>query len=240
MTPLQAIFFDIDDTLYSTSEFARQARLNSVQAMIAAGLKMSPDDCYKEYLETIEEFGSNFSSHIDKMLLRIPSERYDGVNPAVIVAAGVVAYHRTKALGLLPYPDVTEVFKLLAKTELIVGITTEGLQIKQAEKLVRLGLLEYIDPRAIFITDQIGIGKTNPKFYQRACVTLKLSPKHCAQVGDNPLKDIDPPKKAGLLTFLCRRSGKYLTTQGQTQPDHIVNTMWDVLEILRTTYNIEI
>ena len=34
MSELKAIFFDIDDTLYSTSEFAATARRNAMEAMI--------------------------------------------------------------------------------------------------------------------------------------------------------------------------------------------------------------
>jgi len=239
MKKLKAIFFDIDDTLYSTSEFARQARLNCIQAMVRAGLRMSVDECYKEYLETIEEFGSNFGNHIDKMMLRVSAERYDGVNPAIIIAAGVVAYHKTKARGLVPYEDVVDVLEILAKSGMLIGIITDGLQIKQAEKLVRLDLLKYINPGAIFITDQIGIGKTNPKLFQRACVTLKISPDKCAQVGDNPFKDIDPPKAAGMVTFLSRRGGKYFTVEGRTTPDHVINNLWELLEILRSTYSFD-
>lgn len=235
---MKAIFFDIDDTLYSTSEFARRARLNCVQAMINAGLKMTVDECFKEYLETIDEFGSNFGQHIDKMLLRIPEERYEGINPAVIVAAGIVAYHKTKARGLIPYEDVVEAFERLYKSRMTIGIITDGLSIKQAEKLVRLNLLKYIDPEAIFITDQIGIGKTNPKLYQRACVKMRLSPSLCAQVGDNPLKDIDPPKRVGFTTFLCRRGGKYADVKGQTRPDYIISNMLELLEILKKDFDV--
>src|SRR6188768_1784837 len=36
---LKAVFFDIDDTLYSTHSFAMRARAASVDAMLAMGLK---------------------------------------------------------------------------------------------------------------------------------------------------------------------------------------------------------
>ena len=40
--PLEAIFFDIDDTLFSTTVFADKARRAAVDAMTAAGLGASP------------------------------------------------------------------------------------------------------------------------------------------------------------------------------------------------------
>ena len=153
MTELKAVFFDIDDTLFSTSEFAKAARLNSVYAMIRTGLKCNVNECIQELREVIEEFGSNYENHYDRLLLRLPKESYKGINPAIIVAAGVVAYHQTKNNSLRPYDDVVEILRILSKTQLILGIITAGLKIKQAEKLVRLDLLKYLDPQAQYSID---------------------------------------------------------------------------------------
>ena len=237
---LKAIFFDIDDTLYSTSEFAKVARLNSVHAMIKAGLHMSTAACFRELREIIEEFGSNFGKHYDTLLLRIPPETYRGVNPALIVAAGAVAYHETKFKQLKPYQDALEVLQLLSQTNLTIGIITAGLEIKQAEKLIRLNLLDYINQQAIFITDQIGIGKPNRKLYQNACDSLSLAPECCMYVGDNPLNDIDPPNKIGMITVLNRRSGRYLEIKGKTKPDYLIHDMWELLEILRREFKLAV
>ena len=238
--PLKAVFFDIDDTLYSTSEFAKTARLNSVHAMIRAGLRMKVPECFRELTQIIEEFGPNFEHHYDKLLLRVPRELYAGRNPAIIVAAAVVAYHETKTTQLKPYKDVTEVLQILKQTDLLLGVITDGWEIKQAEKLIRLKLLDYIHPQAIFITGQIGIGKSNIKIYQGACESLGLSPESCMYVGDNPINDIDTPNKLGMITVLNRRSGKYLTVTGKTEPRHVIHDMWELLEILQRDYNIAV
>jgi putative hydrolase of the HAD superfamily len=237
---LKAIFFDIDDTLYSTSEFAKTARLNSVKAMIAAGLNMKTEDCFQELTEIIEELGANYEHHYDKLLVRIPKQRYEGANPAVIVAAGVVAYHETKFKNLKPYPDVLEAFSLLSHKKILLGIITAGLEIKQAEKLIRLNILDYINPKAIFITGQLAIGKQNIKLYQHVCQYLNLSPGNCMYVGDNPLYDVDLPNKLGMITVLNRRSGKYMGVNGKTQPRHIIHNMWELLEILRQKYGLSV
>ncbi len=237
---LKAIFFDIDDTFYSTSEFAKMARLNSVYAMIEAGLKMSISECIDELREVIEEFGSNFGHHYDRLLLRIPKERYGDVNTAVIVAAGVVAYHETKYKNLKPYEDVSEVLRILSSADLILGVITAGLMHKQAEKLVRLKILKYLTPNAIFITDQIGIGKPNVKLYRNAYKSLRLKAEECMYVGDNPITDIDPPKSLGMVTVLNRRSGKYLESKGKSEPDYVIHDMWELLDILKKHFGIRI
>src|SRR5262245_17354782 len=86
---LRAIFFDIDDTLFSTSEFADKARRAAIDAMIAHGLLGEREAVVRELNEVVAEFTSNYEHHLDKLLLRLPQEALNGRNPAIFVAAGV-------------------------------------------------------------------------------------------------------------------------------------------------------
>ena len=56
MTMVKAIFFDIDDTLYSTSVFAEMARRSAVEAMIDVGVKTDPETLFHELQEVIQVF----------------------------------------------------------------------------------------------------------------------------------------------------------------------------------------
>ena len=53
---LDVILFDIDDTLYSTTAFATDARRNAVAAMVAQGLDVTEDDGVRELTEVVAEF----------------------------------------------------------------------------------------------------------------------------------------------------------------------------------------
>ena len=236
---LHAIFFDIDDTLYSTSEFSEEARKNSLEAMIAQGLTMSKDQLFEELQEVIREFSSNYEHHFDKLLLRLPRRYYKGKNPAIIVAAGVMAYHDTKSRLLAPYEDAVEVLRLLSKTDLLLGVISEGLEVKQAEKLVRMRLVQYFANNAIFISNQLGISKPNPKLYQRACSDLNIKPTESMYVGDNPQYDIDPPNSIGMMTVRMRRGGKYQEEEPRTAPTLEVQNFWDLLDYLRAEFDLE-
>jgi putative hydrolase of the HAD superfamily len=232
MRPLEAVFFDVDDTLYSTTEFAALARRNAVRRMIKAGLKMDEEACLHELEEVVSEFSSNYEHHFDKLLLRLPREMLGGVSPLILVAAGMVGYHDTKFHDLSPYEDALEVLGLLRRRGLHLGIITSGIGIKQAEKVVRLGLHELIETDAIFITDSIGIAKSNPKIYLRACAHFKALPERSMYVGDNPATDVDVPKKIGMVTVQSRRSGKHLDNASEFEPDHVIHNFWDLLELL--------
>ena len=62
---LDAIFFDLDDTLFSTSRFAETARRASVDAMCLVGLRMDAEEVMQELREVVAEFSSNFDQHFD-------------------------------------------------------------------------------------------------------------------------------------------------------------------------------
>ena len=154
---LRAIFFDIDDTLFSTSTFAERARENSVDAMLAMGIRCEREVVLRELAETVQEFSSNYVHHYDKLLARLPLEATIGLNVPLVVAAGVVAYHETKFRELCAYDDVTEVLRILSRTNLVLGVISNGITLKQMEKLIRLQVYEYINPSAIFISDSVSI-----------------------------------------------------------------------------------
>lgn len=238
VTALRAIFFDLDDTLFSTSEFAKRARRNAVQAMVRHGLRVDAEDAYQELQEVIAEFSSNYPSHLDKLLVRMPDEYSTGVNPAVLVAAGVIAYHETKSQELRPFEDVMRNLRLLSRTDLILGVITAGLEIKQAEKIIRLGLYPFFDPRAIFISDQIGISKPNVKLYATACQQLDLAPETVMYVGDNPTQDIDPCNRLGMISVRSRRDTRYGRAEGATQPRYEIASFDDLSRIAREDFGI--
>jgi putative hydrolase of the HAD superfamily len=236
VTWLRAVLFDIDDTLFSTTEFARRARANAVRAMVDAGLDLPVEVVQRELDEVIAEFTSNYEHHFERLVQRLPSQATRRVNPALIVAAGVIAYHDTKFRELAPYPDVVPLLTWLAEAGVRVGVITHGLTVKQAEKLVRLGLVRYLDPKAIFISDQIGISKPNPKLYLAALRELGLQAREVMYVGDNLEHDVAPPKSIEMVTVWARRGSKHPASNPAIVPDHVVDNFKELEKILRETY----
>ena len=237
MATLRAVLFDVDDTLFSTTQFAKKARHNAVLAMIEAGLRMPAEEVHAELEEVIREFSSNYSHHFDKLLMRLPLSAQVGTNPAVIVTAGVVAYHDTKFKDLAPFDDVKPFLRALAQADLLTGCITHGWTTKQAEKLIRLGLVPLLDSTAIFISDQVGISKPNPKLYSTALRKLGLEAEEVMYVGDNLAHDIQPPRTLGIHTAWIHRSAK----AGQDlaiHPDHSVADFRELAGILRESYGV--
>ena len=238
MASLKAVLFDIDDTLYSTRDFAARARRNALESMRKLGLRIPIDELYAELEEVVREFGSNYDSHYGMLLRRIPPIAYRDVNPAILVAAAVAAYHDTKHELLVPHKDVLKLLKALARSSLIRGVISDGLEVKQAEKLLRLGVYSYLTPTAIFISEQIGISKPNPKIYSRACARLGIPPAQVLYVGNSMAQDIRPARRAGLHTVFTRRGGR--EDDPAVTADHTIDNFDQLKQILRTVYGVRL
>lgn len=238
MSSLDAVLFDLDDTLFSTTAFARRARANAVRAMVKAGLGLSEAVVQAELDEVIAEFSSNYDNHFDKLLQRLRPDSLERINPALIVAAGVAAYHDTKFKDLAPFDDVVPLLDALGASGIVRGVITHGWTVKQAEKLVRLGLVPHLDANAVFISDQIGISKPNPKLYQTALADLGLEAPRVMYVGDNPLHDIAPPAQVGMVTVWARRSARHDIEGTGARPDHVVDDFEELATILRERYGV--
>ncbi|MHC4959677.1 MAG: TIGR02253 family HAD-type hydrolase [Planctomycetota bacterium] len=239
MTTLRAIFFDIDDTLFATSAFAARARRSAVEAMVDAGLEADPDAAYAELLEVVREFSSNYGRHFHQLIRRLGASVRKGVHPALVVASGIRAYHATKE-HMHPFPDVITVLDALRRTDLKRGVISNGLTVKQAEKLVRLGLANAFSPNALFISEDLGVAKPHPRIFHGACTAFGVKPSEAIYVGDNPLMDIDPAKEAGLVACLRRGSGKYGEVQSRHEPDYTIANFYQLLEILKERFGVEV
>ena len=241
--PLRAVFFDVDDTLYSTTEFAALARRRAMEAMVAlGGLRVTVDELLSELREVISEFGPNYEAHYDRMLRRFPEESLGGHSRSVLVAAGVAAYHDTKVQSFRPFPGVLDGLRALhSGTQLLLGVITEGLEVKQTEKLLRLGVYPYLDRAAIFISDPIGISKPNAKLWLRACASTGVPPAEAMYLGDNPQNDIVPARKVGMRTVRMRSpGGKHASAESPVPPDHEVASFPEFLDVLRREYGLAV
>jgi len=235
---LRAVFFDIDDTLFSTTEFSQHAREKAVEAMIRNGLQISREEALRELRGVVEEFGSNDDRHFNRLLDRLPRAATAEANRTLLVVAGVMAYHETKWKELHIIPASRRLLEDLVRTDLKLGIITSGLTNKQMEKILRLGLQKVVHPKHIFITDQLGIAKSNPKLYRLAARRTGVKPAEAMHVGDHPLNDVQTSKRAGFIATWHHGSGKYAWLKPDTPPDHIINNVEELRGILTGQYSV--
>ena len=235
---VRVIFFDIDDTLYSSTEFAGRAREASIDAMLARGLRIDREKALVELLRVVEEFGSNDGHHFQRLLHRLPNAATAEVNPNLLVSAGMMAYHETTWRELRLRSEATDVLKVLAETPVALGVVTAGITSKQMEKVLRLGIDQWVNPSLIFITDEVGIAKTNPKLYTLAARKARVPVSEAMHVGDHPTRDVNSAAQAGLFTVWHRGSGKYAALSPTQGPDHTISSLREPPAIFDTYYRL--
>ncbi len=224
---IRTIFFDIDDTLYDSSHQAEEARINAILAMREAGLDVSQKKSYNILLDIVKEYGSNYPYHFNELLTHLGY----GKNPRII-AAGVIAYHVTKIAYLVPFTDTIPTLLKLRDTGYHIGIITDGLAVKQWEKIIRLGLQHFM--HTVTISEEVGKEKPDPAIFTQAIQTAGCIPQESIMVGDRPDKDIEGANLAGMRTVQIMK-GKYSTMNAENKmqkPDYFISDLSDIIKIL--------
>jgi putative hydrolase of the HAD superfamily len=227
---IKATIFDLDDTLYNSTELSTHARRNAIRAMIDLGLPVTFEDAYQVLTEVVKEYGSNYEYHFDQMLKRLGVVQHS----KLYVSAGMIAYHDIKFTNIRPFHDVIPTFISLKKLEIKIIILTDGDAIKQYEKILRLRLQEFLDD--IIISEEVGIRKPNPKLFELPLQRANIQAKEAIYIGDNYERDIVPCMKLGIRSVLIHRGGKYdqaKIKKIQKHPDYELSDLKDLVPIIR-------
>jgi putative hydrolase of the HAD superfamily len=224
--PIKAIFFDIDDTLYDSTKLTTMARQNSVRAMIDSGVPVKEEDrLYNMLDEIIKKHGSNYGKHYDRLLEELGLER----DPKII-AAGVVAYEHTKEGYLVPFPGVIPTL-LTLKERYRLGVISNGLAVKQWEKLIGLGIHHLFD--TVATSEEVGYDKPQKEIFLFAIEKLDLSPEECVMLGDRLDTDVLGGNLAGMRTVYLKR-GKYGVDKPGTKeqtPDFEIDDFTEIINL---------
>jgi putative hydrolase of the HAD superfamily len=216
---MKYVLFDIDDTLFPSTEFSALARRNAINAMIGLGLKVEYEHASSRLNAIIEKKGSNYEHHFDDLCKELKVER-----PARYVAAAVAAYHDTKT-AILPFPTVPLTLLKLRQAGLRLYVATNGNPVKQWDKLIRLRIALYFDD--VFVSEELGMEKGR-EFYRKVMGQLGAKPQDCAMVGDREDADIKPAKSLGMATVRVL-SGRYASVPSDAQ--FVIKDMAELVSI---------
>jgi putative hydrolase of the HAD superfamily len=101
-------------------------------------------------------------------------------------------------------------------------------------------VIPHINKDAIFISDEIGISKPNPKLYETALNRLQLQAAEVMYVGDSPAHDVAPAKSLGMITAFARRASKWTPTDEGERADYEIDDFEQLRTILREQHGVSI
>lgn len=225
---IQAVFFDMDDTLYDTSGFASIARRAAVKSMVHNGLQCSEEEGYEHLMEIVREKGSNYSKHFN-----ILTNDINGSEDPLIIVNGIITYHNTKFAMLKLQPDSFAILLYLKSKGYKVGLITNGKEFKQWEKLIRLGLYPFFDE--IVTSESVGVEKPDAKIYQIAMDRLNVTKGTSIMVGNNFDVDIMGAYNAGMQSMIINSK---LTDEQNKKLEQLnyqvrqLDTLTDIMKVL--------
>lgn len=194
---IKSVVFDLDDTLYNSTALSESARRAALKAMINEGLDIDFKKGYEDLIRIVKRYGSNYSEHFNRFL-----EEKLGYVDYKFLASGVIAYHNTKFAYIRPFDDTVPTLIELVKRKKKLGIVTNGVSVKQWEKILRLGLEHFFE--FVIISSEVKYEKPSPKIYEIALERLNLSPTEVLMV-DNKIEDLKGAKNVGMKTVLIAR-----------------------------------
>jgi len=214
------ILFDIDDTLFPSTEFSALARKNALNAMIGMGLDSDYETLNSKLTAIIQKKGPNYQGHFDDLCAELKIKE-----PGRFIAAAVAAYHDTKT-AIQPFPKAPLALLTLREKGFKLYVATNGNSIKQWDKLIRLRLALYFE--GVFVSEELGREK-DVEFYRKILKLLKAKPEECIMVGDKEEADIAPPKALAMKTVRVL-SGKYAAVPSKA--DFVVKDIGELIRIV--------
>lgn len=222
------VFFDVDDTLLDTSKFAETARRAAIEVMVGNGLPLKEDIAYSTLRTVIKEKGSNYDKHFNVL-----TKSLLGKEDPMLVALGMVTYHNIKFSLLRPFPKTIDILIYLKSQGYKLGVISNGITIKQWEKLVRLNIYQFFDE--VITSEEVGFSKPSKEIYEEALRRMKAAPDKSVMVGNKFLEDALGAVEAGLSAILVNSNvtkSEKLRIKKENLDIKIIESIGDINTIL--------
>ncbi len=215
---IKAVLFDLDNTLI---DFMRMKNISceaAISAMIDAGLPMEKEKAYKELFGLYGvhgiEHGEIFQEFLKKVMGKIDYR---------ILSRGINAYRKMQVGYLEPYPHVRSTLIALKEKGARLGIVSDAPRLKAWMRLTEMGIADFFD--VVVTLDDTGKRKPSKMPFSAALKALGIPAEQILFVGDNPGRDIEGAKRAGMRTCLA----KY----GQIFPDTKTKADFEIKDIVK-------
>jgi putative hydrolase of the HAD superfamily len=220
---IQAVVFDLDNTLVDFVKMKEASIDAALDAMIDAGLNMKKDRARTRIFEIYDEKGIEYQQVFDKFL-----EEALGQIDYKILAAGITGYRRARESALVSYPHVMVALVELMKRGLKLAVVSDAPRLQAWTRLCSLGIHNYFDVVVTF--EDTHQRKPAPEPFRKVLERLGIQPEAAVMVGDWAERDIIGAKELGMLTVFARYGDRFNTTRSGA--DYEIDDIREVVEIV--------
>ena len=234
---IKAILLDVGNTLRIVIEdpdFQEKAKKDLMELV---GAKESPEEFYSE-LETrwkayrksskvslIE--ASEKELWTKHLLPNYPSEK---IAP---LAGKLTRLWRDHDGRRVPRDDVKSTLIELDRRGYILGIIANTItETEIPDWMESDGVTKYF--KTVILSSKVGIRKPDPKIYWMASSEIGVDPKHCAYLGDNPVRDVEGTHAAGYGMMILFEEPATLAKEpptGEYKPEYSIKEFSELLDI---------
>lgn len=227
---IQAVVFDIDNTLTDFMIVKKNSIRAAVTAMIDAGLPLTQEEATRQVFDIYRDKGIEhqrvFNFFLEKHLGRVDDR---------ILAAAVVAYRRARDGSLTLYPHVTLVLNRLMKEGYKLAVLSDAPRYEAWLRLCYLGLHHSFD--VVLTYGDTGHRKPRPEPFRMVLERLEVAPHQAVMIGDWPERDIVGGRDAGLHTVYARYGDEAhdfddRTQAGSAGADYVIDDLLELLDVL--------
>jgi len=162
------------------------------------GWKFSEKETVKRIFAIYKEKGIEYQKTFADLVY---GAGYAGNKAEKIQQAAIIAYNKTKFEILKPYPGAKSMLTAL-KRRYKLAVLSDAPRNKAWQRLILTGLDGFFEE--IGTIHDTGKAKPDRAPFLRICKLLKVKPKECLFVGDNPERDIAGAKSVGMTAVWAR------------------------------------
>jgi putative hydrolase of the HAD superfamily len=221
---IEAVIFDIDNTLMDFMRMKRASVETAVDYMIDAGLNIDKQTMIDKIFKVYWEEGIEDQNIFDKVLLR-----EFGQIDYKILAAGIIGYRKAKEAHMMLYPHVRITLSELLRMGIRLGVVSDAPRLPVWLRIVSLNLHHYFEKVITF--DDTGERKPSPKPFLKIIEEMKIKPQNAIMVGDWAERDIVGAKNIGMITAWAKYGNQFDTKNSGA--DWELDDIYDLIGIVK-------
>lgn len=207
---VNAVLFDLDDTLFDHQHCARTALLGirdlhpALMAIEAARLEAAHSEILEElHLEVVAGRVGIDAARIERFRRLY---RHAGLEPDGDLPERTALTYRDRYIQART--EVRGATRLLAavRERARVVIVSNNLLVEQQAKLRHCGLDRHVD--VLVVSEEAGVSKPDPAIFRIALDRAGVAPHEVVMVGDSWVNDVEGARAAGIRAIWFDRSGR--------------------------------
>lgn len=222
------VLFDVGKTLIDSEAIIKTALDCTIKGLKQAGFVEDDKEFRAAYLQANESTTFQHINHTysDFWIIRKAWRSLGFSDDYRLYANFLFEYRNHVRANIRPDPLIVKVFQRLRNRDVLLGVASDGTIVEQLETIMRLGIVPYLKSDLIFVSEEIGVEKTDGGFYECVLEKTKRLDRRVVIVGDRLDADVSIPKEFGVITVLLVKYVKY--PQGKIRrasPNFVINDL---------------